>query len=553
MKLNMKILLVIFFLILIGSFLRFYNIVRNPVSLNIDEVSYGYSAYSILKTGRDENGVFMPLVFRSTGDYKNSILIYSLVPSIAIFGLNEFGVRFTTAFFGILSIPALFLLITSLIKNRKIALLAAALLAVSPWHIYYSRLASESLIGLFFLISGMWLFLKMLKGSWRWAILASLVLTISIYSYHSLRLFTPIFIMCSIFIEFGRKKAGKKNLIYFTVLSVILSLPLLYLILEGSANVRASMTFLSQDIDYTRYIILDHIQRSGENFLLFFFWIKRFLNYFQPNFLFFSGLNMTTAATFGLGVLYLYELPWFILGIIGLVSKKIENKPLIVLWILLGIAPATLTNNEQSPVRSLIILPMLILVVAIGASSFFQIINRLKNRYLKLSVQLSYALFILIIFTQAFLIFVVHFPVQKGEAFMEGTKETVLYALANKEKYQEIVYDPYRGIEAPYIVNIPHMYFLFYSKYDPFTYQTIPKNFGQEFFNFDKFTIRRIDWRVDREKQGVLFIGSPWSLPRHDLKAGEILKEIYLSSGDLAFLIVSPSSSSNLEQGDKSN
>lgn len=540
-------------LTIIGLFLRFYKNTVNPVSLNIDEVSYGYSAFSILKTGRDENGVFMPLVFRSTGDYKNPVLIYSLVPSIAVFGLNEFGVRFTTALFGALSIPALFLLISSLVKDRKIAVIAATLLAISPWHVYYSRFASEGLIGLFFLISGMWFFLKMLKGGWRWVILASIALVLSMYSYHSLRLFIPMFMLCLVIIELKSKEANKKNLVFFASLSSILTLPLLYLVLEGSANVRAAMTFLSQDIEFTRYIILDHIQRSGENFLLFFFWIKKFLNYFQPNFLFFNGLNMTATGTLGLGVLYLYELPWFILGIIELITKRIENKPMIAAWILLGIFPASLTNNDQSSVRSMIILPMLILIVAIGAFSFFQRINKLKNRHLRLSIKLSYAMFILIIFIQSFLIFAVHFPIQRGEAFMEGTKETVLYALNNKEKYKEIVYDPYRGIEAPYIVNIPHMYFLFYSKYDPLTYQTMPKTFGKELYSFDNFTVRKIDWRVDREKQGVLFIGSPWSLPRHDLKAGEILKEIYLSNGDLAFLIVSPSSSSNLEQGDKSN
>ena len=53
---------------------------------------------------------------------------------------------------------------------------------------------------------------------------------------------------------------------------------------------------------------------------------------------------------------------------------------------------------------------------------------------------------------------------------MEGTKEAVMYALDHKKDYKEIVFDPYRGIEAPYVVSIPYMYLLFYSKYDPSTY-----------------------------------------------------------------------------------
>jgi len=155
-----KILLLIVLFTLLGGFFRFYMNTDNPPSLNIDEISYGYSAYSILKTGKDENGIFMPLVFKSIGDYKNPVLIYSLVPSIAIFGLNEFGVRFTTALAGTLSIPVFFLLLRTLLNNTRIAFIGGILLSVSPWHIYYSRYASESLIATFLLMLGIWFFLK---------------------------------------------------------------------------------------------------------------------------------------------------------------------------------------------------------------------------------------------------------------------------------------------------------------------------------------------------------------------------------------------------------
>ncbi|MCL4415385.1 MAG: hypothetical protein M1365_01595 [Actinobacteria bacterium] len=301
------------------------------------------------------------------------------------------------------------------------------------------------------------------------------------------------------------------------------------------------MVFLSQDIDYTRYVILDHLHRPGEIFLLFFFWAKRYLNYFQPVFLFFNGLTMTTTGTLGTGVLYLYELPWFILGIVETVKKKIENKGIIVAWLLLGIIPASLTNNEQSTGRSLIILPMLLVIISFGTVSFIRIINNIKNKLLKVSLISASIFFVGIILIQTFLVFSVHFPLEKGEAFMEGTKESVIYALENKDKYSEIVYDPYRGIEAQDIVNIPHMYVLFYSKYDPSSFQQIIKYHGNEVFSFDKFTFRRINWTIDRTKKGVLFIGSPWSLSEKDLKKEDILKKIYLSNGNLALLIVSPS------------
>lgn len=530
-------------IILFGAVLRFYNLTENPNSLNNDEVAYGYNAYSILKTARDEYGVFMPLSFQSVGDYKNPVLIYLLVPSIAVFGLNEFGIRFVSAFFGVISIPVFFLFLRILSKNDKITLIGTALLAISPWHIYYSRFTSDHLVALFLLILGMYFFQKMLEGKKIWAFLSAFILILSMYTYHTNRLFIPLFILAVLIINYKKLSIDKYKTIIFMLTCAILLIPIIYLSFTSKANTRAAMVFLTQDIEYTRYVILDHIQRKGEYFLLFFFWIRKYLNYFQPDFLFFTGLNMTKTGTLGLGVLYLFELPWLILGIIGLVNSQIRNKATIISWLLIGLIPASITNNEQSAGRSLIILPVILIIISFGVLNFFRYLNLIKNKLLKISAISVYALFVLVVLIQAVLVFSVHFPRQRDEAFMKGTKEAVLYALENKDKYNEIVFDPYRGVEAPYIVNIPHMYILFYSAYDPGKYQKEAKKINDELFVFNKFTIRRINWRIeaDRKKKGILFIGSPWSLPLKDLREDEILKRIYLSNNkDLALLIVTP-------------
>lgn len=538
MKKNLQIFIIAIFT-LMGGFLRFYNNTGNPPSLSIDEVAYGYSAYSILKTGRDENGAFLPLTFKSVGDYKSPLLIYSLVPSIAIFGLNEFAVRFPTALIGTFSIPLFFLLLSQLLKNQKIALTGTALLAISPWHIYYSRYAHDHLLATFLLIIGMVAFLKMLEGKKVWSIAAGLFLTLSLYAYHSEKIFIPLFILIMLILNF--RKLKRATLTLFLLTCFVLGLPLLYLTLFGQAGARAGMVFLSQDIDFTRYVILDHLKEGfNETLMLFFFWVKRYLNYFQPNFLFFNGLNMTTSGSLGLGVLYLFELPWLILGIITLIKEKIPNKALIILWIFVGLIPASLANNEFSSSRNLNILPMLIVVVSLGALSFFRLINNISSTYFKKGLFVCYGIFITLMLIHAYLVFAVHFPIERGEAFMEGTKETVIYALSHQAEYQEIVFDPRRGVEAGNIISIPYMYILFYGKYDPEIFQKEIQNFDEEGAHFGKFTIRPIDWRIDRSKKGVLFIGSPWHIPPQDIKENEILQKIFLANGNLAFLIVSP-------------
>ena len=53
------------FLFILAIFLRFTQLGQIPLGLNKDETAIGYNAYSILKTGRDEYGNYMPLYFKS--------------------------------------------------------------------------------------------------------------------------------------------------------------------------------------------------------------------------------------------------------------------------------------------------------------------------------------------------------------------------------------------------------------------------------------------------------------------------------------------------------
>src|SRR3989338_759355 len=108
---NLCVLFLLAGIILLAFILRFYRMQTNPPSLYWDEASLGYNAYSILKTARDEHGKFLPLTnFAAFGDYKPPGYIYTAVPAIAVFGLNEFSIRFPSAFFGVLTVVITYLL-----------------------------------------------------------------------------------------------------------------------------------------------------------------------------------------------------------------------------------------------------------------------------------------------------------------------------------------------------------------------------------------------------------------------------------------------------------
>src|ERR1035437_7878697 len=197
-----KILTIILFvaIFLLGTLLRFHDLGNIPNSLDWDEVSWGYNAYSILHTGKDEYGAVLPLSFKAFGDYKQPVYVYADVIPVGLFGLNAFSVRFPNALFGSLSIIFVFLLVYELFKKRsyaqKVAFLSMLFFAISPWHIQFSRVAFESVVGLFFVLVGVWLFIRghsLEKKLYFFA--AAFFLALSAYSYHAEKLFTPLFMI----------------------------------------------------------------------------------------------------------------------------------------------------------------------------------------------------------------------------------------------------------------------------------------------------------------------------------------------------------------------
>ena len=85
--------LILIIILSLSFILRIYQINSNPPGLTWDEASLGYNAYSILKTGKDEYGSFLPITLKSFGDYKPAVYAYLSLPFIAVLGLNELAVR----------------------------------------------------------------------------------------------------------------------------------------------------------------------------------------------------------------------------------------------------------------------------------------------------------------------------------------------------------------------------------------------------------------------------------------------------------------------------
>ena len=191
--------------LLLGAFLRFYEVGSIPNALTWDETALGYNAFSIFKTGKDEFGKFMPIVFKSFGDYKPGLYIYLAIPSIAIFGLTEFAVRLPGILFGILAIFGVFLLVRELFEDEKrktlLAQFAALSLAIMPLHIHFSRGAWETNVFSTMLLFSIY-FLVCFVKSGKFLNYSIVLALLTLITYQAAKVLTPLLIIFIIILYF---------------------------------------------------------------------------------------------------------------------------------------------------------------------------------------------------------------------------------------------------------------------------------------------------------------------------------------------------------------
>ena len=522
--------LIIISIFLLAFFLRTWNLTKYPVSFSMDEVAIGYNAYSILKTARDEFGELLPLAFRSAGDYKPPVNIYLTVPSIAVFGLNEFGIRFPVALIGSLTVVVFILLLINLGLSFKSSILAGFWLAILPWHIHFSRASFEAVTALFFLVLGTTVFISWSKNkNMLNAILAAVFMSLSVWSYHAERLFVPLIVIFLFFIF-----KPKKKIITFILITLIFAIPFIKLAFFTPAiSQRAFSTSILRESSLVKIMHNGNYKNLGERlfnndiYLVYSHWLSKYLNYYDLRFLFWKGMQFTPPGYPDLGLLMIIDLPLFLVGIYYLAkSKNNKLKSLALFWFFAGPFPASLTMNEQHPLRALVWIPFFGIVMASG---FEYLLNRFKFK----KVVLIYFVLVLVNFIYLFDIYTKQFPGFYSESWQYGYKDAVIYACENIDKYKEIVITDTFGEEGPLNTGLPYLYVLIYCKWD--------RDFFLETGNHrSEIKFRRPNQEDYMNKENVLLIGSPWDFLDGTREKGKIVKTIYYLNGKEAFLLIEP-------------
>ncbi len=478
-------------IIALGFFLRIIFLGNIPAGFTPDEASQGYAAYSLLKTGRDEWGLPFPLTsFRAFADYRAPLQTYLIIPSVAIFGLNEFAVRLPSAIFGTLAILAIYLLTNKLFLSEakprearakwgqfKVGHLAALFLAISPWHLQFSRTALEANLTSFLFPFGLYLLLTGLEKP-KALLFSALVFGIDLYSYLAAKLFIPLFLI-GFFLFYRRDllKLNRRLLALAAAIFLLFATPIYLDTLFGPGNTRGKdliITNLSKEnldeISKIQYLSplnkispqLTRVFTNKATFILDKF-IENYLSYLSLPFWFTEGGRETTYSVIpGRGLLYFWMIIPVGLGLSFLMGKPKELR-LILLWLLLGIIPAALTKEGYRPNRAASLLVLWELVAAAGA---FYYLSKLKENQRKIVLVIS--ALVVVVFSASYYYDYYHVSsVKSPDALVYGYRDVVAKVAPRQDNYHNIIVD--RGSQS-------QVFFAFYEKIDPAYYQSFSQD-----------------------------------------------------------------------------
>lgn len=357
--------LALFLIFLLALAVRTVDLTDNPRGFFADEASFGVNADLILHTGKDEYGEFLPLLFRAFGEYKLPIFAYAELPFIAVLGRTELAVRLTAAVIGSLTVIATYLLAKELFKREAAALAAAALLAILPWHIHYSRVGMEIVVLPLMLSISLWLFLRaMRQGS---SIVPAVVaFGLTFYSYRAAWVLVPPLMLVLVAMYYRELLKRRREWLASAVILLMFGLPLLRHVLSDTGD-------RSTDVSIFK-------AHSGQG-TVHLFW-DFYKSYFSPSFLFEKGDNQEVLRHYlpGHGELYWFLAPLIVIGVIALLVR-LERRSVIVIA-LLAFFPLSGALSDHSPISSRTIAGSLafVLVCTAGIALVFEVLERFPER-----------------------------------------------------------------------------------------------------------------------------------------------------------------------------
>jgi len=502
---------VLLFAICLVSFLfTAYKQKDVAVCTNADEAAFGYNAYSILKTGKDEYGTTLPLRLKSFGDNKLPLYSYLSVPFVATFGLNDLGTKGLNLSVSFLLPLAVYFFTKELLGKKSYSLIAALLTATSLSTHITARQAHESLLSLVLSISMFTFYLRSLRTNHsRDKVLFLLSTALSLLSYHPARLLALFLGFVHLVVCLRTPKNNRNKMaILGGAFAVIVSLFLVTDVIYNPSRI-SNLLFINSPGFEMRVseirgeggdrLIYNKITLGAKELLY------QNLSYFSPQFLLSKGDENFRFGHPGMSIVTFLEYVFLFVGLYYLFKNKKNNRLLLLSLLFIAPLSGSLSWAGISLSRVQFLFTIIFVIAAYGLVEF---VKELPKRYVALVV-VSLAITQLIGLYLSWDFYLNHYS-KKALAIRAqecGYSELADYIKKNYTKFNRFYITKEHGQ--------PYMHLLYHLRFPPEKYQaqaSLSKadeyGFGQV-EKFDKF-IFHIPNELNEE--GVAYIGYPWEV-----------------------------------------
>lgn len=438
MRKNFAILAII---VVIGLFLRVISLGTNPPAMHADEADTGYTALSLIETGKDPYGNKWPLQFKDqASNFRAPLYTYSVIPSVYLLGLSPLATRLPSALYGTALIVVVYFLLQKLFKNPGISLIGAFLTAINPWSIHLSRTGLE--VQLSVLLTALAILFFLLRDKKKYFLYLSFItFGLSLFSYHPAKIFTPLVIVFLIIMNFKKLKNNKLSLVISSIIfSFFLVLMLLLAIHANGASEFSNVSIFdsaraSEIVNMQRTQTLASLKLSSVFSNKPVYYLREFVNHYvgplSINYLFINGESSLDKGIGNYGQYHLFELLPFLLGLVALWKRGGKIFILILGWFIIALVPAGITKTGYYAYRDVNAMIPPIIITSLGIYESIKYLNRKKLQVL------SYFYLVFSFFIFAFFVYNYYFsyPVYARDWWAFSQMKAIDYVTNHKSEY----------------------------------------------------------------------------------------------------------------------
>ena len=342
---------------------------------------------------------------------------------------------------------------------------------------------------LFFLIGGVWVFLKYIdSGRLRWLFLSCVLFLLSLLSYYPAFVTVPLitFLLGVVYVSRERRLV----LVPFVVCSVTLAL----FLLTQSTDRISQITFIGHESQISLLferrteagmagapILLTRVVHNIYTVAAFEF-LGRYLDHFSLRFLFVDGEVVDARYDVPYhGPIYFALLPFLMTGLcLSILKTEIEwrEKIIILSWIVIAFVPGAMTTESTSLQRSFLAINGFVILISVGLAYGINQISSLKKRIRLLIVGFSVAVTLASFVYYSYSLFV-HYPFRRPWGRDGHVEEMLVKVRAHEKRYKKV-----------YISKPPYISMFFFDKSDPdWARKTVGHNLEKNgaFFYLSKF------------------------------------------------------------------